>query len=160
MKNILKTSAVVFGYKLLFTLLALAFFYSFSYLLSFSNGLIIYSSVISLMYFSAVYSYIWKIGKKDGRKNTFKIWEALLSVLISELPTVIISAVYFLNKSDISEIVYRIYQFIYIGFISSDVSKVIVIIPVFIFAALGYILGYKNFEIYDRILMKIVYRKR
>ena len=157
MKNTLKNALVIFGYKFLFTLLALVFLYSFANLLSGQTGQRIYSAVISLMYLAAVYSYIWKTGKADSKKG-FNLNNAILPVLIAEIPTYIITIVKMAVQNEIVTVIYRIYQFIYVGFLTDWASQILILTPVFVAAILGYILGFKKFEIYDRIIMRIVYK--
>lgn len=160
MKNILKNSIILFGYRLLFTLLAVGFFYSFANIASSQKGLLIYSCVTALLYLIAVYSFIWKTGKSDSKSGKFNILDGIVPMIIAEVITYIITFMHLVYKSDIITIIYRIYQFMYIGFISDASSQIFVLIPVFIAATIGYILGYKRFEIYDKIIMKLVYKTK
>ena len=160
MKTVFKNAGMLFWYKFLFTLLSVAFFYSFFWMTSYKNGLLIYSALMCILYFAADYSYIWKAGKKDMRQNKFNIKSVMLSVFISEIPSIILTVLYFVHKTDILTLIYRCYQFVYIGFIEPDAAKIILILPVFFVSALGYALGFKDFEIYDRIVMKLVYKKK
>ena len=106
MKTVFKNAGMLFWYKFLFTLLSVAFFYSFFWMTSYKNGLLIYSALMCILYFSADYSYIWKAGKKDMRQNKFNLKSVMLSVLISEIPSIILTVLYFVHKTDILTLIY------------------------------------------------------
>lgn len=154
MKNTLKHALILFGYKLLFALLALIFLASFDYL-----GLKVYSYITAILYLMASYSYIWKIGKKDS-KNKFNIKNAYYPIIIAESITLIFTLLEIFVVSPVTSAILRVYQAAYLGFISDNLSKFLIILPIFIIGTVSYFLGYKNIEIYDGIIMKLVYKNR
>lgn len=154
MKNTLKHASILFGYKLLFALLALVFLASFDYL-----GLKVYSYITAALYLAAAYSYIWKIGKKDS-KEKFNIKNAFYPIIIVEAVTLIFILLEIFVPSPVTGAILRIYQAAYLWFISDNLSKFLLIIPIFIIGTVSYFLGYKKIEIYDGIIMKLVYKNR
>jgi hypothetical protein len=112
------------------------------------------------LYLIAVYCYIWKIGKADFKKEKFNFLNAFVPVLISEGIAIILAGFEIFMPNDVTITAFRSFQLVYVGFITDNLSKFLIVIPIFVVAPVAYTLGYKKFEIFDGIIMKLVYKDK
>ncbi len=155
MNNTLKHTFSLIGYKLLFSIVAFVFIPSFYYL-----PLRTFSCVTAVLYLMAVYCYIWKIGKADFKKGKYNLLSAFTPVMISEFIAIILTVLEIFMPGDVTITAFRSFQLVYAGFISGTLSKFLIVIPVFVVGLIAYTLGYKKFEIFDGIILKLVYKDK
>lgn len=151
----IKHTFSLIGYKLLFSAVAFVFIPSFYYL-----PLRTFSGVTAVLYLIAAYSYIWKIGKADFKKGKFNLLSAFVPVFISEGIAIILAVLEIFMPNDVTITAFRFFQLVYSGFITDNLSKFLIVIPIFLITPVAYTLGYKKFEIFDRIILKLVYKDK
>jgi len=176
MKGILKQSATFLGYHAIYSVLSLVFMLPFSSLIYYNDGVtrpiggIFYTFVILLLYLPCIYSNMWKLGKNHTKKISEVKPDVTIPLkisIISEIPTFIIfvlMVIFHLKNPDgfnLFYTIYKVWQAIYIGII--DIAKplyvIILFVPV-IFAYLGYVAGCKNFEIAEKYIYPLMFKKK
>ncbi len=162
-----KKAGLLLGYHLLFALLALAFYFSFSWFATEKTGAYIYSACTALFYLIAVYSACWHVGKADTSprsKHKPYLLKGLVIAAMAELPTYLYLAICFVSGNEFLMLGYRLWQFTYIGFMGMTdpwyPSYWLINLPVLAVAFLGYFAGTKGFDITERVLSRIVFKKK
>ncbi len=170
MVNHFKATLKVLGMQILLSLASFLFSKSFYWFLSDGDDIIltrvvIYSAITGFLFLSAVYSVMWDTGKQDNIPGSEPyMLKGLVISLMASVPAVVLLAASVYNDYWLLDLIYRIYQFSFWGFMALGygnlLSCVLVIIPVPVVCTVAYILGYKKINIYERCISRIFYRNK
>lgn len=166
----------LFGIQIVITLVAVLFMGSFAGIIDNDIGMKIYSSVTAVIFISAYYSRFWQAGKTDvkhikvhNKFNEDKIGieygKPAIALVIQLIPNII--ALVFLcvcGTHGVANVVYRIFQGTYLGWLGNDNLTyipncfVVTFLPC-IFAYPAYFAGFKGFSIIERYLPMLIYKQ-
>lgn len=157
-----------------FLILIVSFFllYPFGWLVQKQNGMLIYSSCTSFLYFSFIYSEVWNVAKQDKKPYSINkpyFFKGLVLGLFGSIVNVILCILFFIAKAGffdfgIMNVIYRMWMVMFLGFFeayaeTSNAVFWLVLLVKPIAAFLGYIAGLHNFSISDKIATWINYSK-
>ncbi|WP_094548365.1 hypothetical protein [Petroclostridium xylanilyticum] len=166
MNQYIRVSIKLLWSHVLFVILTLVFMPVFGWLIQKENGLLIFSCIISVLYFLLIYSDVWQVAHKDSKPySTTKpyVLKGALFGLLASIITIILAVLFFIARSgslnfDIINPIYRVWMSMFLGFFETYgqtfpwvFALVVLVLPLASF--LGYLAGMYNFSIQEKIAM-------
>lgn len=166
MQQYFKVSLKLLWNHVLFIILTLFLIYPFGWLVKTENGLVIYSAIMTLLYFIFIYSEVWEVAKKDNKAySTTKPYhlKGLVLGLSGSSVTIIIAILFFIAKAgifnfDIMNLIYRVWMPMFLGFFekygrSNDLIFALAVLVLPAASCTGYIAGIYGVSIQEKILL-------
>lgn len=172
-----KRILILIGEHLMFAAVSLLFLSLFPWALDGGIAAIIYSIVLGTLYLFAVYESFWRNGSKDYRQYTnlknkepnsnikFKNYSGFVDgsfIFALNIILLILAC----SGGDAWNSLYRIFNFVFFGFIAKDENIISVkgslfvsILPTIV-AGVGYMVGKRNVSIFEKYFSKLIYKKK
>lgn len=174
MNKTIKISLKLLWNHVLFVILTIVFMPIFGWLIKKDNGMLIFSYVVSILYFLMIYSDVWEIARKESKpysEITPNVIRGLLFGIFASVVSIIMVLLYYLDKIGILDLsiqlgeepfrimnfIYRIWMPMFLGFFEAYgetfpavFGLVVLVLPLASF--LGYLAGMHQFSLQDKIV--------
>ncbi len=159
------------GYRLASIFLCVFFLMAFTWLLKLNNGFLYYSILTTLVLFSFMYSEFYDKARRDMRaKASVYPLKGAVFALAAEIPSAILLVWALVSKSFAANVSYIIWNAPFSGFLvpngniasanSANIFYYLVLLLIPIMALAGYYAGMRKFEVPQKYINKIFYKKK